>query len=233
MHAALEIDEGPRPLRYGDAGAADPLSLLLEQARKDQQAIAGLLAAVAGEHFQLRHALREADAAGAGRAGSAGDAANAWRAVAIIADRLAALLAEAGVTTREPAADQPWSEAVAREYDLVAFVQRPGAAAPRVVQVDAPAVFRFDRLVRKGKVIVEAPAPATAPAAPATVPAGGGKPAQPSQPGPPPSNSPPPSSPPAASPAAVANPFATTQITDRTAGQPAPPAAQGDESWES
>jgi len=145
----LEIDEQPRALRYGDAPQAAS-ALLVAALRKQHAVQSDLLARVACEHFELVHALQEA------RLSPEGNTANPWKAVAIICDRLGAVLREFGVSTEDPAG-RTWLGPMRAEFDLVGFSQRADVATPRVAHTDSPLVRRHGKVIRKGAVLVEAP----------------------------------------------------------------------------
>jgi len=151
MTEALEIDEEPRPRRGEGPAPAPPKLLLVEQMRRDNRALEQLLAALAGEQFELEQALgqaaRQADAA----------TANEWKAVEIIAARLRDLLAGYVVSTEDPTG-KDWSDAMRSDYQLIGFTKREDVRAARVAHVLAPLVRRFGRVIRKGAVTVDAPA---------------------------------------------------------------------------
>ena len=150
MTSSHQIDEELRALRYSDP-ADSPLGVLLDQMRKDSGAQSDLLAQIACEYFELAQALEQA------RKDIKGDTANEWQAVEIIVERLAALLAERHVQVLDPTGQQ-WADSMKQEYELIGSVQRQDVDTPAVSHTSRPLVKRFDQLVRKGQVVVEAPA---------------------------------------------------------------------------
>jgi len=151
MNDPLAINEEPRALRYGEREAGSAMSVLIAQMRANNAALEALLAEVACEHFELEHAVREAEAA------RGGDTANAWKAVGIVADRITDLLANYRIAVEDPTGET-WSDGMRADYELIGFAKREDVETPRVAHVHAPLVRRWDRVIRRGKVTVDAPA---------------------------------------------------------------------------
>jgi hypothetical protein len=150
MDNPLDINEEPRALRFPDR-APEPASVLVEQMRRDSRWMSALLADVASHHFELEQAFAEASR------DLAGDTSNAWKAVSMVVDGLGEVLSNHHIATEDPIG-RTWRDQMRSEYDLVGFANREDIETPTVAHVVSPLIRRFGRMIRKGKVTVNAPA---------------------------------------------------------------------------
>jgi len=136
-----------------------------KQIESDNRQTRDLLAAVAEGVFSLRRTLASS-AGAAGRAEPAGERPQ----LAVVVERLAALLGEAGVVIVAPVGE-PYTTELMDVLENVAQLPDPSATAPRVSDVIAPAILFRGGLLRMGKAVVAVPAqpPAAATDSPATL----------------------------------------------------------------
>jgi hypothetical protein len=149
MADALEINEQPRDLRYGDS-VRSPVVRLVAQARGHREAQNDLLARLARERFEIEQVLKQVSDH------VEGNTAHEWNAVGIIRDRLGALLTDFDVTVEDPSG-QPWVDTMREDYDVGGVAQRSDVPAPYVFHLERPLVRRWGQRVSKGRVLVHAP----------------------------------------------------------------------------